>query len=117
MRNGKGGGERTTPKGSSFSPDRRDVHKKIGKNVDRRHSGAGINRALLAGMLRSVLVIHAAELLGVSRRTVYYWIRAGTLKTIRTRCGSRRVLMESIEASLRKEVGAVSVQNAGVARD
>jgi excisionase family DNA binding protein len=68
-------------------------------------------------MLRSVLVIHAAELLGVSRRTVYYRIRAGTLKTIRTRCGSRRVLMESIEASLRKEVGAVTVQAAGFAGD
>jgi excisionase family DNA binding protein len=63
-------------------------------------------------MLRSVLVVHAAELLGVSRRTVYYRIRAGALKTIRTRCGSRRVLMESIEALLRKEVGPVRIQNA-----
>jgi excisionase family DNA binding protein len=66
-------------------------------------------------MLRSVLVIHAAALLGVSRRTVYYRIRAGTLKTIRTRCGSRRVLMESIEALLREEVRPVSAQKAGVA--
>jgi excisionase family DNA binding protein len=54
-------------------------------------------------MLRSVLIPDAAELLGVSRRTVYYRIRAGTLKTIRTRGGSQRVLMESIEAELRAE--------------
>jgi excisionase family DNA binding protein len=54
-------------------------------------------------MLRSVLIPDAAELLGVSRRTVYYRIRAGTLKTVRTRGGSQRVLMESIEAALRAE--------------
>jgi excisionase family DNA binding protein len=67
-------------------------------------------------MLRSVLVIHAAALLGVSRRTVYYRIRAGTLKTIRTRCGSQRVLMESIEALLR-ENGPIRIQEAGVAAE
>jgi excisionase family DNA binding protein len=54
-------------------------------------------------MLRSVLIPDAAELLGVSRRTVYYRIRAGTLRTVRTMGGSQRVLMESIEAALRVE--------------
>jgi excisionase family DNA binding protein len=54
-------------------------------------------------MLRSVLILDAAELLGVSRRTVYYRIRAGTLKTVRTRGGSQRVLVESIEATLGAE--------------
>jgi excisionase family DNA binding protein len=44
----------------------------------------------------SLLVDHAAQLLGVSRRTVYYRIREGRLRTMRTRCGSQRVLMESI---------------------
>ena len=47
-------------------------------------------------MLHSVLVDHAAQLLGVSRRTVYYRLREGGLRTMRTRCGSQRVLMESI---------------------
>lgn len=36
--------------------------------------------------------------MGVSRRTVYYRIRDGRLRTIRTRCGSQRVLLSSIEA-------------------
>jgi excisionase family DNA binding protein len=54
-------------------------------------------------MLRSVLIPAAAALLGVSRRTVYYRIREGTLKTVRTRGGSQRVLMESIEAVLQAE--------------
>jgi len=49
---------------------------------------------------RSVLLDHAAELLGVSRRTVYYRIREGRLTTIRTRSGSRRVLLDSLEALL-----------------
>jgi len=55
-----------------------------------------------AGMARSVLLDHAAEILGVCRRTVYYRIREGRLVTIR-RGGSQRVLVESIEALLREE--------------
>jgi len=46
---------------------------------------------------RSVLIEEAARRLGVSRRTVYYRIRDGLLQTIRTRGGSQRVLMSSIE--------------------
>jgi excisionase family DNA binding protein len=53
-------------------------------------------------MVRSVLVNHAAEILGVSRRTIYNRIRDGRLKTIRTRCGSQRVLLESLEALMRE---------------
>jgi excisionase family DNA binding protein len=53
-------------------------------------------------MIRSVLVNHAAEILGVSRRTVYNRIREGRLRTIRTRCGSQRVLLESVENLLRE---------------
>jgi excisionase family DNA binding protein len=50
---------------------------------------------------RSVLILEAADVLGVSRRTVYYRIRDGQLQTIRTRGGSQRVLWSSIEALLR----------------
>jgi excisionase family DNA binding protein len=50
---------------------------------------------------RSLLIEDAAALLGVSRRTVYYRIRDGRLRTIRTRCGSQRVLLSSIESLLR----------------
>ena len=52
--------------------------------------------------VRSVFVEEAARILGVSRRTVYYRIREGKLRTMRTRCGSQRVLLESIEALLRE---------------
>ena len=46
---------------------------------------------------RSVSIQQAAGLLGLSRRTVYYRIRDGRLRTIRTLGGSQRVLLDSVE--------------------
>ena len=46
---------------------------------------------------RSVSIEQAAQILGVSRRTVYYRIRDGRLRTIRTIGGSQRVLLDSVE--------------------
>jgi excisionase family DNA binding protein len=46
---------------------------------------------------RSVSIEQAAQILGVSRRTVYYRIRDGRLRTIRTIGGSQRVLMDSVD--------------------
>ncbi len=45
---------------------------------------------------RSVSLDHAAQMLGVSRRTIYNRIREGRLQTIRTFGGSQRVLLESV---------------------
>lgn len=45
---------------------------------------------------RSLSLDHAAELLHVSRRTVYNRIREGRLKTVRTRGGSQRVTLDSL---------------------
>ena len=55
---------------------------------------------------RSVFIDEAATLLGVSRRTVYYRIREGRLQTVRTKCGSQRVLLSSIERLLRESSGS-----------
>ena len=44
----------------------------------------------------SVSLDDAAELLKVSRRTIYNRIRDGRLQTIRTPLGSQRVLVESL---------------------
>ena len=46
---------------------------------------------------RSVSIEQAAQILGVSRRTVYYRIHDGRLRTIRTVGGSQRVLMDSVD--------------------
>jgi excisionase family DNA binding protein len=58
-----------------------------------------------AAPARSVFVEEAATLLGVSRRTIYYRIREGKLRTIHTRCGSQRILTDSIE-ELRRAAAA-----------
>ncbi len=50
---------------------------------------------------RSVSLDHAAEMLGVSRRTIYNRIRDGRLLTIRTRGGSQRVLLDSVQGDSR----------------
>jgi excisionase family DNA binding protein len=49
---------------------------------------------------RSVSLDHAAELLGVSRRTIYNRIREGRLQTVRTLGGSQRVLLDSVNEVL-----------------
>ena len=48
-------------------------------------------------MGRSISLQHAAQMLRVSRRTIYYRIREGRLQTIRTLGGSQRVLLDSVE--------------------
>lgn len=45
---------------------------------------------------RSVSIDQAAQLLNVSRRTIYNRIKEGRLTTMRTPGGSRRVLMASL---------------------
>ena len=48
---------------------------------------------------RSVSLDHAAQILGVSRRTIYNRIREGRLRTIRTIGGSQRVVLDSVDVS------------------
>ena len=53
-------------------------------------------------MPATLMIDHAAAMLGVSRRTVYYRIREGRLRTVRTMGGTQRVLVDSIAALLRE---------------
>jgi excisionase family DNA binding protein len=57
---------------------------------------SGIGWAEPESVGRSVFIDQAMRMLGVSKRTVYYRIRDGRLRTIRVRGGSQRVLIESI---------------------
>lgn len=50
---------------------------------------------------RSVTIDQAADLLRVSRRTIYNRIRDGKLQTIRTIGGSQRVLISSVDENRR----------------
>ena len=51
---------------------------------------------------RSVSLDHAAQLLGVSRRTIYNRIRDNRLKTVRTAGGSQRVLIDSLSGDAQR---------------
>src|SRR5258706_449031 len=64
--------------------------------------------------MRSILIDQAAQMLRVSRRTIYNRIREGQLETVRTVGGSQRVLMESIEALLPRSDDAFRGPAAGV---
>lgn len=52
---------------------------------------------------RSLLIVQAAAVLGVSRRTVYNRIRSGELETIRTFGGSQRVLLSSLQRAIERQ--------------
>ncbi|MBZ5560518.1 MAG: helix-turn-helix domain-containing protein [Acidobacteriia bacterium] len=58
---------------------------------------SGVHHAFEPRIGRSVSLDHAAEILGVSRRTIYNRIREGRLQTIRTLGGSQRVLLDSVQ--------------------
>ena len=64
---------------------------------------------------RSVTIDQAAELLGVSRRTIYNRIRDGRLRTIRTLGVSQRVLMQSLfELGFRPQSFSTSASGASL---
>ena len=65
---------------------------------------------------RSVSIEQAAQLLGVSRRTVYNRIRDGKLQTIRTLGGSQRVLMTSLDEIRRPAIPLMANPVLGPAR-
>jgi excisionase family DNA binding protein len=65
---------------------------------------------------RSVSIEQAAQLLGVSRRTVYNRIRDGKLQTIRTLGGSQRVLMTSLDEIRRPAIPLMAGPVLGPAR-
>lgn len=65
---------------------------------------------------RSVSIEQAAQLLGVSRRTVYNRIRDGKLQTIRTLGGSQRVLMTSLDEIRRPAIPMLAPAVLGPAR-
>ncbi len=45
---------------------------------------------------QAVSIIKAAELAGVSRRTIYNWLSSGKLEYVRTAGGSVRIFVDSL---------------------
>ena len=61
---------------------------------------------------RSVTIDQAANLLRVSRRTIYNRIRDGRLQTIRTIGGSQRVLVSSLDDNRKTSWTAIKFDSA-----
>lgn len=61
----------------------------------------------------SVSLDRACLELGKSRRTIYYWIRSGRLRTIRTLGGSQRVVWSSLSAPAQAGPGGEARAEAG----
>lgn len=59
---------------------------------------AGTTHPLTFSMPRSLSMAQASSMLGISRRTIYYWIKEGRLQTVRTPMGSQRVLTHSMKS-------------------
>ena len=72
--------------------------------------GSALEQGFEPRIGRSVSLDHAAELLGVSRRTIYNRIRDGRLHTIRTLGGSQRVLIDSVQINLTGSISARPVR-------
>lgn len=70
----------------------------------------GVLNSLPVG--RSVSLDQAAQLLNVSRRTIYNRIREGKLQTIRTIGGSQRVLVMSLDENHRPSYAVVAAAGA-----
>jgi excisionase family DNA binding protein len=62
-------------------------------------NSAAVPKPGVPALGRSVSIDQAAQLLEVSRRTIYNRIREGRLRTVRTIGGSQRVLVESLQES------------------
>jgi excisionase family DNA binding protein len=45
---------------------------------------------------QAVSIINAAQLVGVSRRTIYNWLASGKLNYVRTAGGSVRIFVDSL---------------------
>ncbi len=45
---------------------------------------------------KTISIMKACELVGVSRRTIYNWLRAGKLEYVRTAGGSVRIFVDTL---------------------
>lgn len=45
---------------------------------------------------KTVSIMKACELVGVSRRTIYYWLNAGKIEYVRTAGGSVRIFVDTL---------------------
>src|SRR5688500_3809535 len=66
---------------------------------DSASTGAGSTAPVLETMMterKTISIMKACELVGVSRRTIYNWIDSGKVEYVRTAGGSVRIFVEKL---------------------
>ena len=66
---------------------------------------------------KTISIMKACELVGVSRRTIYNWIASGKVEYVRTAGGSVRIFVDTLwrkpeDASARQSIGPRIVEQA-----
>ena len=59
------------------------------------HTGRGKGQAMMIER-RTISIMKACELVGVSRRTIYNWIASGKVEYVRTAGGSVRIFVDTL---------------------
>ena len=74
------------------------------------HTNIETNRTPAAAERKTISIMKACDLVGVSRRTIYNWIAGGKVEYIRTAGGSVRIFVDTLwrdparaESLVRKE--------------
>lgn len=60
------------------------------------HTNTEMNRTTTAVERKTISIMKACELVGVSRRTIYNWIAGGKVEYIRTAGGSVRIFVDTL---------------------
>ena len=60
------------------------------------HTNMEMNRITSVGERKTISIMKACEVVGVSRRTIYNWIAGGKVEYVRTAGGSVRIFVDSL---------------------
>ena len=72
------------------------------------HTNTETNRAGAVAERKTISIMKACELVGVSRRTIYNWIAGGKVEYVRTAGGSVRIFVDTLWRDPARATGLVS---------
>jgi excisionase family DNA binding protein len=72
------------------------------------HTNIEMNRTTTLVERKTISIMKACELVGVSRRTIYNWIAGGKVEYVRTAGGSVRIFVDTLWREPARSAGLVS---------
>ena len=74
--------------------------KSAGRNAPARRAGSRITVGMTSNVMivdrKTISIMKACELVGVSRRTIYNWIASGKVEYVRTAGGAVRIFVDTL---------------------